>query len=57
VQGLNFRLMDDVVSMIGLHYGKIVTLESSGNPLEQHKMGTMLRVLQQRGYQNIAFTT
>jgi len=57
VEGLNFRLSGDIVSGIGLHYGPIVTLQGSGNPLDQHKMGTMLGVLDSRGYRNVPFST
>lgn len=56
-QGLNFRLSGDIVSQIGLHYGKIVRLQASGNPLDQHRMGTVLEVLEARGYATVPFTT
>lgn len=53
--GVNYRLSGDVVSMIGLHYGEIIHLPGSGNPLEQHAMTTVLGVLQRLGYQNRNF--
>ena len=56
VRGINFRLSGDVVSTIGLHYGELVTLQGSGNPLDQHRMGTMLEVLDNRGYGEIPFS-
>ena len=43
--GINYRLSGDVVSQIGLHYGRIVSLEASGNPLTQHGIGTVIDVL------------
>lgn len=44
--GVNYRLSGDLVSRWGLHYGPIVNLVGSGDALEQHRMGSMLDVLQ-----------
>lgn len=55
VNGLNFRLSGDIVSQIGLHYGDIVNLQGSGDPLSQHSMDTMLGVLRRFSYGNILF--
>lgn len=44
--GVNYRLSGDLVSQWGLHYGPIVNLVGSGDALEQHRMGSMLDVLQ-----------
>lgn len=53
--GVNYRLSGDAVSMYGLHYGPIVNLRASGDPLTQHKMGTMLEVLRENGQGGISF--
>ncbi|HEX8568368.1 MAG TPA: hypothetical protein VF699_00365 [Caulobacteraceae bacterium] len=46
VNGLNVRLRMDVVSMIGVHYGDIVSLETpSWSPAEAHGIGTVIGVL------------
>ena len=55
VDGLNFRLSGDVVSQIGLHYGQIITLQGTG--INQHGIGLMNQILEQRGYDEIPFTT
>lgn len=43
--GVNYRLNGDLVSQWGLHYGPIVNLIGSGDPLEQHRMSSVLDVL------------
>ena len=53
--GTNIRLSGDVVSTIGLHYGSLISLAGSGDPLTQHRMGTMLGVLRQNAYGNVTF--
>lgn len=53
--GLNIRLSGDAVSTIGLHYGPLVSLAGSGDPLTQHRIGTMLDVLAQNAYGDVAF--
>lgn len=53
--GVNYRLSGDVVSQIGLHYGRIVSLQASGNPLAQHSMDLVLEVLGNFGYRDVQF--
>lgn len=53
--GVNFRLSGDIVSEIGLHYGRIVTIAASGNPLTQHKMETVLETLGASSSRDVAF--
>lgn len=53
--GVNYRLSSDVVSTIGLHYGDVVSLQSSADVLDQHSMDTMQEVLGNAGYRNIEF--
>lgn len=53
--GVNYRLSGDLVSQYGLHYGPIVNMAGSGDPLTQHRMGTMLAVLGTNGQGQITF--
>ena len=44
--GINVRLRLDVVSMIGVHYGDVISLETPNwNPAQAHGIGTMVGVL------------
>lgn len=53
--GVNLRLSGDVVSMIGLHYGRLIDLPGSGNPLVQHKMETMLAAVEASSLRDVAY--
>ncbi len=53
--GVNYRLSGDLVSEIGLHYGSIISLVASGDPLTQHKMGTMLEILGSSSIKDVRF--
>ncbi|MEO0912703.1 MAG: hypothetical protein AAFY59_06920 [Pseudomonadota bacterium] len=53
--GVNFRLSGDLISEIGLHYGKIVTLAASGDPLTQHKMEKVLEVVGGGATRDVSF--
>lgn len=53
--GVNYRLSGDAVSMYGLHYGPIVNMQASGDPLTQHKMTTVLEVLRSNGQGGVTF--
>lgn len=53
--GVNYRLSGDLVSQYGLHYGPIVSLAGSGDPLTQHRMTTMISVLGDNGQGEITF--
>ncbi|RYH09269.1 DUF2974 domain-containing protein [Tropicimonas sp. IMCC6043] len=55
VNGNNYRLSGDVVSQIGLHYGDVINISASGDPLSQHSMDTVLERLQHFNYGNIRF--
>jgi hypothetical protein len=46
VRGLNVCLQFDVVSQIGLHYGRVARIPgTSSNPLTEHRMATVNQVL------------
>lgn len=46
VQGVNVCLENDLVSQIGLHYGKVVRIPGTGlSPLSQHSIATVVDVL------------
>ena len=50
VQGLNVCLSNDVVSKIGVHYGEVLRIAgTSMNPLTEHRMATMNKVLLSHG--------
>lgn len=53
--GVNIRLSGDIISTIGLHYGPLVNLSGSGDPLSQHSMDTVLGVLRRNAYGNVTF--
>ena len=53
--GVNFRLSGDVISQIGLHYGNIVSIQASGNPLDQHGMAMVNTRLAATGYGDVNF--
>lgn len=56
--GLNYRLYGDAVSMIGVHYGPVSTLQApgvSGNPASRHLIGNVIDVLTNRTEGQIAF--
>lgn len=55
VNGWNYRLSGDIVSQIGLHYGDVVNIQASGDPLSQHSMETVLSRLEHFNYGNIRF--
>lgn len=57
VQGINYRLSGDLVSQIGLHYGPITSLHATGGRFEQHKMQSVLDVLENCATGNIHFPT
>jgi hypothetical protein len=44
VRGMNVRLSTDIVSQIGIHYGRISTLPYSGS--NAHGIGTVIQVLE-----------
>ena len=50
MQGINLRLDGDVVSKIGEHYGKLLTIPgpSGAGALEQHKIGTVVAAMEKR---------
>ena len=46
VKGVNLCLAGDVVSQIGVHYGKVVRIPGTGwNPATQHGIATVTEVL------------
>jgi hypothetical protein len=46
VRGVNIRLSMDAVSQMGVHYGRLVTIQGpSASPLTEHRMTTMNEVL------------
>lgn len=50
LQGINVRLDGDVVSQIGSHYGRLLTVPGPGgaSAFQQHMIGTVIDVLQRR---------
>jgi hypothetical protein len=60
VTGANIALSGDVVSQIGVHYGKVVRIPGgSYNPLSQHSIETVIGILQTNpvgmlGVENVA---
>jgi len=47
VQGVNICLQYDVVSRIGVHYGKVVRIPGTdANPAHQHSISTVVQVLE-----------
>jgi pimeloyl-ACP methyl ester carboxylesterase len=47
VNGTNIALVNDVVSQIGVHYGRVIRIAGTGvNPLSQHGIATVIEVLQ-----------
>ena len=55
VTGLNIRLSGDVISQIGVHYGRVETLQSAHGAAESHGMETVLSELRRRSTQNRHF--
>jgi pimeloyl-ACP methyl ester carboxylesterase len=58
VRGINICLMFDVVSQIGVHYGRVERIPGTGyNPKTQHSMNTMVKVLESHelGDRKVAF--
>lgn len=53
--GTNYRLSGDLVSRWGLHYGSIVEVPGTGDPLTQHKMDTVVSCLNSSGQGSIGF--
>lgn len=54
-RGTNYRLSGDLVSRWGLHYGEIVEVPGTGDPLTQHKMDTVVSCLTNSGQGGAAF--
>lgn len=53
-RGVNVCLSGDVVSQIGLHYGRIARIDGRGvNPLSQHYISTVLEVLDKSPLRNL----
>ena len=50
MKGVNLRLDGDIVSKIGEHYGKLLTIAgpSGAGALEQHKIGSVISALEKR---------
>jgi len=48
VRGVNICLQDDIVSQVGVHYGKVLRIRGTGtNPMTEHKIATVISVLSQ----------
>ena len=45
-RGVNLCLNADLVSQIGVHYGKVVRISGTGiSPISQHRISTVIEVL------------
>jgi hypothetical protein len=58
VRGINICLQFDLVSQIGVHYGRVERIPGTGyNPKTQHSMDTMVAVLESHelGERKVAF--
>ncbi|MFN8177621.1 MAG: hypothetical protein U0167_06830 [bacterium] len=56
VRGANFRLGQDVVGSIGVHYGKVIVITYSGGAMDvltKHKMTSMIAALQSSKYRDM----
>jgi len=56
VRGANFRLHNDVVGKIGVHYGEVIQLNwgtSATDVLANHSMASMLEALDSSTYKNL----
>lgn len=54
--GKNYRLSTDIVSNTGIHYGDVITLPAgTANPLDAHRISTMISVLERVSSGNITF--
>jgi hypothetical protein len=56
-RGVNVCLSGDVVSQIGLHYGKVARINGHGiNPLNQHYISTVIEVLDKSSLRNLTIS-